>query len=54
MQVTAPALAGAVKVDSNTIVVKLLEARHPLAQGTLAILATTACALVLLALRGTY
>ncbi|MGB1141473.1 MAG: hypothetical protein ACPG1A_11280, partial [Halioglobus sp.] len=54
MKVAPQAIAGAVKVDSNTILVKLLEARHPLAQGGLAIAVTAACALSLLAMRGVF
>jgi hypothetical protein len=51
--VTPLAQAG-IKVDRTTVLVKLLQSQHPLAQGALATLATLAAALVLLALQGIF
>ena len=49
-----PRLAGAVRVDANTVMIKLLQAQHPLAQGALAILICLGAALAILALQGIF
>ena len=49
--VTPLARAG-IKVDRTTVLIKLLQGQHPLAQGVLACLATLTIALALLALQG--
>lgn len=49
-----PATAGAVRVDRKIARVKLLQARHPLALGAIAIAATTATAVLLLSLQGIF
>jgi hypothetical protein len=43
-----------VKVDRKIVTVKLLQGRHPLALGALAILASTAAAVLLLSLQGIF
>ena len=47
-----PLASGGIKVDRNTVVVKLLQCRHPLAQGGVVILAALTAAAVLLCLPG--
>jgi hypothetical protein len=47
----APLAAAGVRVDRATVAVKLLQGRHPIATGTLAMLACTAAAITLLTLR---
>jgi hypothetical protein len=49
-----PLAQGGVKVDRNTIVVKLLQSRHPFALGACAILATATTAAMLLCLQGIF
>jgi hypothetical protein len=49
-----PLATSGVKVDRRTTLVKLLQSRHPLALGTLAILATSISAAVLLCLQGIF
>lgn len=49
-----PLALGGIKVDQKTLVVKLLQCRHPLAQGAVAILAALASAALLLGLQGVY
>ncbi len=49
-----PLALGGVKVDRNTMVVKLLQCRHPLAQSACAILVATATAVMLLCLHGIF
>jgi hypothetical protein len=48
--ISPPAL-GAIRVDHKTIAIKLLESRHPLALGAIAIAAATAAAVLLLLLQ---
>jgi len=47
-----PIAASGIRVDFNTVLVKLLQSQHPLAQGVIAILATATTAVVLLSLQG--
>ena len=47
-----PLATGGIKIDRNTVLVKLLQCRHPLIQGTAVILAAGAIAAVLLCLQG--
>ena len=47
-----PLAKGGIRVDRKTTVVKLLQSKHPLAQGTLAIMAAATTAIVLLCLQG--
>ncbi len=49
-----PLALGGVKVDRNTVLVKLIQCRHPLAQGAFAIVAGTAAAAILLCLHGIF
>jgi hypothetical protein len=45
-----PLATGGVKVDRNTVLVKLLQCRHPLAQGVIAMMAAVIAAVILLCL----
>jgi hypothetical protein len=49
-----PLALGGVKVDRNTVLVKLLQGRHPLAQGACAIAAAASAAAMLLCLYGIF
>jgi hypothetical protein len=49
-----PLARNGIKVDRATILVKLLEARHPLAQGVLVIGGTAAIAILLLLAQGIF
>jgi hypothetical protein len=49
-----PAAREGIKVDRKIVTVKLLQGRHPLALGALAILASIAAAVVLLSLQGIF
>jgi hypothetical protein len=49
-----PAASEGVKVDRKIVTVKLLQSRHPLALGALAILAGIAAAGALLSLQGIF
>jgi hypothetical protein len=49
-----PLARAGVKVDRKTVAIKLLQCRHPLARGGMAVLACTAAALVLWVLQGIY
>jgi hypothetical protein len=49
-----PLAAGGIRVDRKILWVKLLQSRHPLALGALAILGSTAAAIVLLSLHGIF
>ena len=49
-----PLVAGGVKVDRNTVMVKLLQSQHPLALGAIAIIGTATVAVLLLALKGVF
>jgi hypothetical protein len=53
-QRVAPLAAEGVRVDRKIVTVKLLQARHPLALGAVAILAACAAALALLSLQGIF
>jgi hypothetical protein len=53
-QLVMPVALGGVKVDRNTVLVKLLECRHPLAQGACAIVAAATVAAILLCLHGIF
>jgi hypothetical protein len=50
----SPAAMGGIKVDTTTIAVKLLESRHPLALGGVAIAAATAAGALLLLVQGLF
>jgi len=50
----SPLAQGGVKVDRNTVLVKLLQCRHPLIQGVLAIVAAATAAVTLLCLHGIF
>ena len=49
-----PLVANGVRVDRTILFVKLLQARHPLALGAVAIAATSAAAVALLSLQGIF
>jgi len=49
-----PLAAAGIKVDRKTVVVKLLQGRHPLAQGAAAVLVAFTAAAVLLCLQGVF
>ncbi len=49
-----PLASGGVKVDRKTLMVKLLQCRHPFAQGACVMLAATAAAALLLSLHGIF
>ena len=49
-----PLVAGGVKVDRNTVMVKLLQSQHPLALGAIAIMGTATVAVLLLGLKGIF
>ncbi|MFT4517981.1 MAG: hypothetical protein ACI9JM_000358 [Halioglobus sp.] len=51
-QLITPLATGGIKVDRNTLLVKLLEARHPLALGSVSVLASVVAALLLLGFYG--
>jgi hypothetical protein len=53
-QQVKPLALGGVKVDRRTVLVKLIQSRHPLAVGASAILGAAAAALLLLSLQGIY
>ncbi|MEZ5501140.1 MAG: MAP7 domain-containing protein [Halioglobus sp.] len=53
-KLVTPVALGGVRVDRNTLLVKLLQGRHPLALGGLAIIATVAGAAALLALQAIF
>ncbi len=53
-QLVRPLALGGVKVDRNTVLVKLLQCRHPLAQGGFAIVAMAAAAAIPLCLHGIF
>jgi hypothetical protein len=50
----SPLAQGGVKVDRNTVLVKLLQCGHPLVQGALAIVAAATAAVTLLCLHGIF
>ena len=49
-----PLATGGVKVDRNTLLVKLLQCRHPLAQGVIAMMTAVTAAAILLCLHGIF
>lgn len=49
-----PLATGGVKVDRNTLLVKLLQCRHPLAQGVIAMMTAATAAATLLCLHGIF
>jgi hypothetical protein len=50
----SPLALGGVKVDRNTVLVKLLQCGHPLAQGAMVIMAAATVAATLLCLHGIF
>ena len=54
LEQVAPLANEGIRVDRKTIFVKLLQCRHPLARGAVAILATTGCAVTLLFLQSNF
>jgi hypothetical protein len=49
-EMVRPLALGGVKVDRNTMLIKLLQCRHPLAQGAFAVVAGASAAILVLCL----